>query len=211
MRQFLVCALLCVGAALKAQAPATEMVVYQNYAPSGACVLPQMLVHTTINPGEGLYQCYNGAWQRFAFLTDLPSGVFTAGGDLSGTSSVQRVIGLNSVPFCMGFTPTNSQVLQYTTNSFPVPCYTAVSNGGGSMTWPSTAGYALYSGSNSWSPAHLTDDGIILTSTEPVTAPSYSTNGTTPAAQSFIAGSGNIPALAANSAGFAAPVTGGVV
>jgi len=41
------------------------------------------------------------------------------------------------------------------------------------------------------------------------TCTSYTTNGTTPGAVSVTAGSGNIPALPANSAGFAAPVSGG--
>lgn len=53
------------------------------------------------------------------------TGSFTAGGDLSGSSSSQQVAGIHSVPLCTGFTPTNGQVLQYTTASSPDPCYTA--------------------------------------------------------------------------------------
>src|SRR5580698_3112672 len=34
------------------------------------------------------------------------------------------------------------------------------------MTWPSTAGYALYSGSNSWSTPHLFDNATVISSTE---------------------------------------------
>lgn len=42
-----------------------------------------------------------------------------------------------------------------------------------------------------------------------LTAPTLTGSGTTPAAMSLIAGTGSIPALTANSAGFAAPATGG--
>jgi hypothetical protein len=61
-------------------------------------------------------------------------GSFTAAGDLSGSSSSQEVVGVNSVPLCTGFTPTNSQVLTYTTASSPNPCWTAAAGGGGGVT-----------------------------------------------------------------------------
>ena len=38
--------------------------------------------------------------------------------------------------------------------------------GAGSMTWPSAAGYALYSGSSSWSTPHLTDNGKYIQGSE---------------------------------------------
>jgi len=57
------------------------------------------------------------------------------------------------------------------------------------------------------------DDGITtastITSTEPMVAPSFTTLGTTPGKFSLVSGTGSIPTLEANSAGFAAPVTGG--
>jgi len=42
----------------------------------------------------------------------------------SGSNAV-TVKGINGVPLCTGFTPTNGQALQYTTASSPNPCYTA--------------------------------------------------------------------------------------
>ncbi len=48
-----------------------------------------------------------------------------ATGDINATG---RVIGINSVPLCTGFTPTNGQNLQYTTGGTPNPCYTAASS-----------------------------------------------------------------------------------
>ena len=63
--------------------------------------------------------------------TSVGGGSFTAAGDLSGSSSSQEVIGIHSVPLCTGFTPTNSQVLTYTTASSPNPCWTATAGGGG--------------------------------------------------------------------------------
>lgn len=49
-----------------------------------------------------------------------------ATGDINATG---RVIGINSVPLCTGFTPTSLQFLQYTTASSPNPCYTAAAGG----------------------------------------------------------------------------------
>lgn len=51
----------------------------------------------------------------------------------SGSPSSGGSATLNSVAFCNGFTPTNGQVVQYTTASSPNPCWTAatVSGGGG--------------------------------------------------------------------------------
>jgi hypothetical protein len=43
----------------------------------------------------------------------------------TGSCASATVVGLESVPFCTGFTPTNGQFLQYTTASSPNPCYTA--------------------------------------------------------------------------------------
>jgi hypothetical protein len=66
-----------------------------------------------------------GTWTAFG------GGSFTAAGDLAGSSSTQEVVGIHSVPLCTGFTPTNSQVLTYTTASSPNPCWTAAAGGGG--------------------------------------------------------------------------------
>lgn len=54
-----------------------------------------------------------------------PASGFTAGGDLSGSSSSQQVVGINSVPLCSGFTPINGEYLKYTTGGSPNPCYSA--------------------------------------------------------------------------------------
>jgi hypothetical protein len=46
----------------------------------------------------------------------------------SGSGSVPAtVVGIDTVPLCMGFTPTEGQTLLYTTTLSPNPCYTAVS------------------------------------------------------------------------------------
>ena len=69
---------------------------------------------------------------RTPFVFTPSSSGFTASHDLSGTSSSQTVVGINGVPLCTGFTPTNGQMLQYTTASAPSPCYTAATVSGGS-------------------------------------------------------------------------------
>ena len=48
-----------------------------------------------------------------------------AGGDLSGSYPNPTVAGLDTVPFCSGYTPTNGEFVQYTTGGSPSPCYSA--------------------------------------------------------------------------------------
>ena len=72
----------------------------------------------TLNPSQAVSGSSSGG-----------SGSFTAGGDLSGTSSSQTVIGVDGVPLCTGFTPTNGEALMYSTALSPNPCYTAASGG----------------------------------------------------------------------------------
>jgi len=57
------------------------------------------------------------------------AGVFT--GDVSGTFPATTVAGINGVPLCSGFTPTNGQAIEYTTGGSPNPCYNAVTPSGG--------------------------------------------------------------------------------
>ena len=69
----------------------------------------------------------------FPFSVGPSTGTgFTAGGDLAGSSTVQRVIGVDGVPLCTGFTPTDGEALTYTTGSSPNPCYAAVGAGASS-------------------------------------------------------------------------------
>ena len=57
------------------------------------------------------------------------TGDVTAG---SGSGCLTAtVVGLESVPFCTGYTPSNGQFVQYTTGSSPNPCYTAASAAAG--------------------------------------------------------------------------------
>lgn len=85
--------------------------------------------------------------------------------------------------------------------------------GGGSVSGSGTTNFIpLWSGSTALGNSHL-DDGVTtastVTSSENFAAPVLQTNGTTPGEVSLVAGTGSIPTLTANSAGFAAPVTGG--
>ena len=70
-------------------------------------------------------------------------------------------------------------------------------------------------GDNTWQPASgvladCTDTtGVSFICTVPIEAPVFQGTGTTPSALSLPSGTGSIPALAAGSAGFAAPVSGG--
>ena len=65
-------------------------------------------------------------------------------GSGSGCTSA-TVVGIDSVPLCSGFAPSNGLFLQYTTGSSPNPCYTAAAAGGGGGTG-GTTGMTVYSG-----------------------------------------------------------------
>lgn len=55
----------------------------------------------------------------------------------SGTGSVAATVqGIETVPFCSGYTPTNGQFIQYTTGGTPNPCYSATAGGGGAPSGP---------------------------------------------------------------------------
>lgn len=76
-------------------------------------------------------------------------GITTLIGDVSasGSGSVSAMVkGIDTVPLCTGFTPTNGQNIEYTTGSSPNPCYTAVTPSGGFPTG-TTNGAAYYTGS----------------------------------------------------------------
>src|ERR1035441_1953101 len=62
------------------------------------------------------------------------SGTFvTLSGDASSTATGGATVvnGLKGVPFCAGYTPTNGQVVAYTTGGSPNPCYAAATGGAG--------------------------------------------------------------------------------
>jgi len=65
----------------------------------------------------------------------------TCSGDLNGTAPGCTVHGIAGVSLCNGFTPTNGQMLQYTTASTPNPCYTAATAAGGGGIGPVTAAF----------------------------------------------------------------------
>ena len=62
----------------------------------------------------------------------------------SGSGSVAAtVVGIDTVPLCSGFSPSNGQFLEYTTGGSPSPCYSAAAASGGSG---GGSGLTVYSG-----------------------------------------------------------------
>src|SRR6185312_14265533 len=105
-------------------------------------------------------------------------GGFTAGGDLSGSSSSQIVAGLDGVPFCSGYTPTNGQFIELTTGSSPNPCYTATTpSGSGNTTSTSLTASRIpkANGANSIIDSSVSDNGTTVSTSEPLTAPAVNT------------------------------------
>lgn len=107
--------------------------------------------HTRVYSKGGLLCSESPAAAETCMGSGAPSG--SAGGDLSGSYPNPSVAGLDSVPLCSGFSPTNGQFLQYTTGGSPDPCYTAGSAGGGSL---SAAGFYLYDGTYYYIPNTMT-------------------------------------------------------
>ena len=71
----------------------------------------------------------------------------TFGGDLATvTGTTQKVIGLDTVPFCTGYSPGNGQFIEYTTGSSPNPCYTTATSSAGNISG-GTSGYLAVFGS----------------------------------------------------------------
>lgn len=104
-----------------------------HQASTGAGTLSQVDIIPEIKVNAGTVASVNGATGTVS-LHDL---------DTSG-----NVKGVNGVPLCTGFTPTDGQALKYTTGSSPNPCYTAAVAGGFSGFPPNaqTANYTVSSG-----------------------------------------------------------------
>ena len=83
-------------------------------------------VVATVNPSAGLL--------RVAGSTQTATGAELSGDATTSGSNAVTVAGLKGVPFCTGFTPTNGQLVQYTTGGSPNPCYTSATPGLGGDT-----------------------------------------------------------------------------
>lgn len=138
----------------------------------------------------------------------------TFAGDLSGTSSSQEVVGMLGTAICTGAAPATGNVWQLITTGSPNPCWQSQSITG-VVTGTATQGYIPYmtnAGGNNIGTStidHNITSATTDTDSQAFAASSLLTTGTAPGASSLVAGTGNILALKANSAGFAAPTTGG--
>lgn len=121
-------------------------------------------------------------------------------------SWVANATGGSAAPSAIAI-PNCSTGITYSTSTHTFGC----AAGGGTGTVTNTAG-ALTAGhfmeGNGGADSKV-DNGSTTDGAGNVNFQSVTTNGTTPGQFGLAAGTGNIPALAANSAGFAAPVTGG--
>lgn len=88
---------------------------------------------TTINCSTGM-SCSNSGGVFKMTATGGGSGITALTQDVSasGSGSVAATVqGIETVPFCSAYSPSNGQFVQYTTGGSPSPCYNAASGGGG--------------------------------------------------------------------------------
>lgn len=98
-----------------------------------------------VPPNATLGDCVTFTAQP-GFLGDTPcsglGGINQLHGDVTagpGTGNqLATVVGLESVPFCTGYSPTNGQAVELTTGGSPNPCYTAATPAGGSINFHGT-------------------------------------------------------------------------
>ena len=97
---------------------------------SGVCGDATHVCRVTTN-GKGLVTA-----QTATAITYPAGGITAITGDLAASGSgsvVGTVQGIESVPFCTGFSPTEGQAVEWTALSAPNPCYTAATPSGGSV------------------------------------------------------------------------------
>ena len=108
-----------------------------------------------VYPGAGIPVSTGSAWASSLAETDGDI-LYGAGG--SWTKGTALPNGITATTQTVGDNTT-----KVATDAF------VLANASGSMTWPSSPGYALYSGSSSWSTTHITDSGTAITASEPFT------------------------------------------
>lgn len=202
-------------------------------APTGACSPGQLY---TDNSSGALYSCNAGTWLALVGGGTGTVTTFTVNGTTTPlfTKSVSNptttpnlaftlssfaadgiyinATGGSAIPTVVSLPDTGSSALGYTAHGF-----TTVA-AGGNATYTGTTGTVPQGGSTSHvmiDSSPKLDNGATTANTLTyagsggVAAPQFNGTGTTPAAVSLSAGAGNILALPANSAGYAAPASGG--
>lgn len=108
----------------------------------GTCIQSDLYFATDATAGQQIYECSaTNTWTQ-QLNSGGGSGLNQLTGDVTagpGTGSQAATVkGLNGVPLCTGFTPTNGQLIEYTTGGSPNPCYTAASTGSGNVQFQSS-------------------------------------------------------------------------
>ncbi len=147
-------------------------------------------------------------------------GSFTAlSGDATSTSTggATTVQGLEGVPFCTGYTPTDGQAVTLTTGSSPNPCYTAATpsgagnvNGSGTSVagnfpvWTNTSSTAIGPGSTAYGPSSFDLAGAAATAQS--NAETYASDGSNISSGTVAAA--RVATLNQNTTGTAANLSG---
>jgi hypothetical protein len=114
-----------------------------------------LLANSPASPGV------NGDW-----YLNTTTGILW-GPKTGGLWSKANITALDSVSLCTGFTPTNGQLLQYTTGGSPNPCWTAAAAGGPFVNLQSTTPGTPQTGNSNISGTGIFGTGLLF-GTEPI-------------------------------------------
>ncbi len=192
--------------AAHAQGTTFGPVVYQSYAPSGACTLPNYLTVQTAGTSAGTYQCIAGVWQQSiaaAGVTSIntASGAFTFGGNgvncVLTTCTFNNVTSINSVSGAFTFTGTGVTCTSTT-------CTFNASSGTGTVSGQIAGRVPVASSATALTaPSSIADNGTTVSTTESIQALSFTSTDTSKnTSVSFTQAAGGVDVLPTQATGF---------
>lgn len=152
-----------------------------------ACQIGAQYTQTDATAPANAWQCYNVAGVAVWCLTNDGGCSSSGGGGGGGGSSFYQLLENSGSPL------TQRSILNFTGSG--VNCADnpsaqrsdcTITGGSGSMTWPATAGIAVYAGSNTWGASLTAPVGAIIGTTDTQTLTNKTIDGVTPATMGYV-------------------------